>query len=79
MKALAILISPKGEEFYSAYGPMTKERKGATEYISQEVAARAAKNTFGRMRTAFWNSERLAEADALRKYRDWTFRVEPAA
>lgn len=75
-KALAILIDPQGEEWFSAYGPMTKDRDKATEYISAEIATKAALNTFGRSAQAFWNSERIAEDNARARYRGWTFRVQ---
>jgi hypothetical protein len=76
MSAIAILISPTGEEFYDAYGPMTKNRDLATEFVSPEVARRAALNRFGRGTEGFWRSEREHFSKARQEYRDWTFRVE---
>lgn len=76
MKAIAILIAPNGEEWFDAYGPMTKDRSKATEFISEEVANRAAINRFGRGGVAFWNSEREAEDYAYKNYQGWTCRVE---
>lgn len=78
MKHIAIFIAPNGEEFYSAYGPMTKDRAGATQYASEEVATRGALNTLGRGGRAFWGSERLAEDAAYKRYKGWTFRTEAA-
>lgn len=74
--AIAILISPTGEEFFDAYGPMTKDRGKATEFVSPEVARGAALNRFGRGGGAFWRSEREHDEKARQEYRDWTFRVE---
>ncbi len=77
MRHAAILIAPNGEEFFDAYGPMTKEPDKAIRYVSAEIATRGAINRFGRGRNAFWNSEREAERIALQKYRAWNFRVVP--
>ena len=76
MKHHAILISPTGEEFFSAYGPMTKDKAKASPYVSAEIAQKAALNTFGNGEV-FWNSEREAAAKARREYRGWTHRVAP--
>lgn len=76
MKALAILISPTGEEFYDAYGPMTKRRDKATRYQNGSIAAKAANNRFGRGETGFWNSERAHFAKAKQEFRGWSYRIE---
>lgn len=76
MRAIAILISPTGEEFFDAYGPMTKDREQATRFINADVAARAANRRYGRTREAFWNSERISEQNARDEYQRWTYRVE---
>ena len=78
MKAIGILIDPNGEEWFDAYGPMTKDRDKATCFKSEEVAHRAAAVRFGRAGIAFWNSEREAEQRAAQKYHGWTNRVEDA-
>jgi hypothetical protein len=78
MKAIGILISPTGEEFYDAYGSMTKDRDKATEFVSHEIAAEAARSRFGRTGMAFWESERQAERNIKKKYAEWTFRTEDA-
>ena len=78
MKHIAILISPKGERFFAAYGPMVKTRDKALAFASKEVAEGAARNHFGRSNLAFWPSEIVALNSALQKYKDWTFQVEPA-
>jgi hypothetical protein len=79
MKAIGILIAPDGEEWFDAYGPMTKDREQATRFISAEVAARAANRRFGRHNDAFWDSERTAQRKAAEEYRRWTYRVEEVA
>lgn len=75
-RAITILISPTGEEFFDSFGPITKERKEATRFVSAAVAARAANRRFGRIANAFWNSERQAEENARREFRDWSYRIE---
>jgi hypothetical protein len=74
-KALSILISPTGEEFFNCYGPMSKNRALATEFVSFNVASGAGDERFGRNRSGFWNCEIEAEARAREKYRGWTSRV----
>ena len=76
MKAIAILIDPHGEEWFEAYGPMTKDRSKATLFISPEIAAKAADNRFGRGGNAFWECERKHEKLAQEEYRVWKHRVE---
>jgi hypothetical protein len=76
MKAIGILIAPDGEEFYDAYGPMTKRRDKATRFINGTVAVKAMLNRFGRTGIAFWESERRSEAKAREEYRRWSYRVE---
>jgi hypothetical protein len=76
MKAIGILISPAGEEFFDAYGPMTKDRAKATRFASAAVARRAAAVRFGRAFTAFWGSEREHEERARKEFTGWTNRVE---
>lgn len=76
MKAIGILIDPSGEEWFDAYGPMTKDRSKATMFASAEVAGRAAEARFGRAGLAFWNSERKAEDLAYKRYRGWAHRSE---
>ena len=78
MKSIAILISPTGEEFYEAYGPMTKDRSKASNFLNADVATRAVNNRFGRGEPGFWESERKAVAISLKTYQNWTFRIEPA-
>lgn len=73
---LAILISPEGEEFYSAYGPMTKLRDRATRYAHGHVATTAIARCFGRHDDAFWNSERESRDLLRERYRGWTGRTE---
>lgn len=76
-KHLGILVSPEGEEFYDAYGPMTKLRDRATRFADDHIALRAADQRYGRHQDAFWNSERASRDAALREYRGWTARTEP--
>lgn len=73
---IGILISPDGEEFYDAYGPMTKMRDRATRFADAGVAARAARHRFGRHDDAFWNAERASRDRAAIEHRDWTSRTE---
>jgi len=75
-KHLGILISPKGEEFYDAYGPMTKLRDRATRFDDAVVATKAADNRYGRHSDAFWNSERESRDRRNVEYRGWTSRTE---
>lgn len=71
---ITILTSPSGEEFFEAYGPMTKSRSEATVfYTNEKTVARPTRfggNTFHR---PFWPSEIEAERTALREYEGWTF------
>lgn len=76
---LAVLISPEGEEFYSAYGPMTKLRDRATRYAHAHVATGAIARQFGRHDDAFWNSERESRDLLRERYRHWTSRTEEVA
>jgi len=72
---ITILISPTGEEFYEAYGPMTKDRSEATLFHTNERTI-GAPWRFGNQEP-FWASEIEAAAAARREYRGWTFRHEP--
>ncbi len=76
MQAIGILISPDGEEWFDAYGPMTKDREAATVFISPAVAHVAAMDRFGRSGRAFWGCEREHERSACKKYTGWTNRVK---
>lgn len=78
-KHLSILVSPAGEEFYGAYGPMTKLRDRATRYETAAVAQGSADHYFGRHDKAFWNSERASRDRAAAEYRGWTSRTEEVA
>jgi hypothetical protein len=73
---ITVLISPNGEEFYEAYGPMTKDRAQATLFFTNDKTTREP-SRFGNSGDAFWNSEREAAAKARKEYRGWTFRHEP--
>ncbi len=73
---VAVLIDPAGAESFDAYGPATVDREKATQFISAEVAGRAAMRRFGRTGEGFWSSERTAESNARRDYAGWTHRVE---
>ena len=73
---ITILISPAKEEFYEAYGPMTKDREKATLFFTNDLTLREPQR-FGNSGTEFWGSERDAAAKARREYRGWTFRHEP--
>lgn len=75
-KHICILISPTGEEFYDAYGPMTKIRDKATRFATDRIAAGAANRRYGRHDDAFWNGERESRDRARKEYGDWTFRTE---
>ena len=77
MKAITILVSPSGECFFEAYGPMSKTPCLASVFVSEEIAAGAAERRFGRAGKAFWTSERTAEDAARKQYRDWTYEVVP--
>ena len=76
---IAILINPKGEECFLAYGPTSKNRWDAVRFVSSMVANRAAMNHFGRGEQGFWDCEREAARNAERKYRGWTNRIEETA
>ena len=77
MKHIAILLSPKGEQFYAAYGPMVNKRENALEFKNKAAAEGAAYNYFGRSNLAFWPSELIAQNNALKKYANWTFKIMP--
>lgn len=73
---ITILVSPTGEEFYEAYGPMTKDRSKATLFHTNPLTLREPQR-FGNTSAPFWNSEIAAAAAARREYRGWTYRHEP--
>lgn len=73
---ITILISPTGEEFYEAYGPMTKDRSKATLFHTNALTLREP-SRFGNTYPGFWASEIESAAAARREYRGWTFRHEP--
>lgn len=75
-KHITIVTSPSGEEWYEAYGPLTKDRGEATEYFTNPQTLRAPER-FGRNGTAFWQSEIRAESAALKEYAGWNYRHEP--
>ena len=75
---LTILNSPTGEEFYEAYGPMTKDRSKATRFFTNPLTLREP-TRFGNTEPGFWTSEREAAEKARREFRGWTFRIEPVA
>jgi uncharacterized protein YjaZ len=75
MKAIVVLISPMGEEWFDAYGPMTKSRIKATKFVSEEIAEKAVLNRYGRDNMAFWGSERQSESKARQTYKEWTYRI----
>lgn len=75
-KHVTVLISPQGEEFYEAYGPMTKDRSQALQFFTNPQTLRAP-SRFGRNGEAFWDSERRAEKIAQKEYDGWTYRHEP--
>lgn len=72
---ITILISPDGEEFYDAYGPMTKDRSKALEFFTNMQTLRSP-SRFGRNGDAFWESERQSEKQAYEEYKNWTYRHE---
>ena len=76
MGAIAILISPTGERFFNAYGPMTKDRKKATVFINKSVALNSTMNRYGRGETGFWNSERAHFIAAKKQYAGWTAEIK---
>jgi hypothetical protein len=76
MKVIGILISPTGEEWFDAYGPMSKDKSKASLFASAAVAHGAAMNRFGRLKRGFWDCETEHEAKAEKEYRGWTNRVE---
>ncbi len=75
-KHITILISPTGEEFYEAYGPMTKDRSKATEFSTNPETTKAPWR-FGRHGRSFWECERTSELKAREEYKNWTYRIEP--
>jgi hypothetical protein len=76
---IAILINPKGEECFLAYGPTSKNKGDAIRFVSFGVAHGAAILHFGRGDQGFWDCEREAARNAEIEYRGWTSRVEEAA
>jgi hypothetical protein len=72
---ITILVSPSGEEWFEAYGPMTKERDKATVFFTNERTTRPP-SRLGRNGDAFWECEKRAETAALKEYKDWTYRFE---
>ena len=75
LKAIAILVSPTGDAFFAAYGPMTKDHRKATVFASREVAEKVEQTYFGRHTNSFWECERQSAAIALKKYAGWTSKV----
>lgn len=75
MRAIAILTSPTGDRFFEAYGPMSKSTCMATVFISKGVATGGVARRFGQCNDAFWNSERDAQAHALKNHQGWTGEV----
>lgn len=73
---ITIVTAPNGEEWYEAYGPLTKDRAKATEFFTNPQTLRAP-SRFGRNGGAFWESERRAEKAAIQEYAGWTFKHEP--
>lgn len=76
MKPICVLITPTGEEYFDAYGPMTKDRNKATRFASSFAAINAAMARLGIWNTAFWESEREHERRAAKEYAGWKYRVE---
>jgi hypothetical protein len=74
-KAIAILISPTGERFYEAYGPMVTNKKNAMKFKNKTIALGAAMNRFGRGEQGFWESERKHFKAAYEEYKGWTIEV----
>lgn len=74
-KHITILISPTGEEFYEAYGPMTKDRSKAIEFFTNSQTLRPP-SRFGRNGDAFWESEKRSEKQSLAEYKNWNYRHE---
>lgn len=74
-KHITICTSPDGEEFYEAYGPLTKDRSKATEFFTNEKTLRPP-SRFGRNFNGFWECEKRAEESARKEYAGWTFRHE---
>jgi hypothetical protein len=72
---ITILTSPTGEEWYEAYGPMTKDMGKATVFFTNKLTTRPPER-FGRNGTAFWESERRSENAAFKEYKNWTYRHE---
>lgn len=70
---ITILTSPSGEEFYEAYGPMTKDKSKATVFHTNNDTLRCPQR-FGRNGDAHWNCERESEDRALKEYKDWKYR-----
>ena len=73
---LAILIDPKGEEWFLAYGPKTKLRDKATRFATAHVANKAASAIVWGNPDAFWNSERQHAENTRREHKGWTWRIE---
>lgn len=75
-KHITIVTSPEGEDWYEAYGPLTKDRGKATEFFTNKLTLRPPER-FGRNGTAFWESEKRAETQSRKEYAGWTHRQEP--
>ena len=76
-KHITILVSPTGEEFFDAYGPMTKDRAEATEYHTNNLTLARPSRLGGGPHRPFWDCEIEAEKRKLKKYAGWTYRHEP--
>jgi hypothetical protein len=76
MKALAILIDPRGDESFIAYGSNTKDKDSATRFLNGTVAIRAARSRIFGDPDAFWNSEREHARRTRKEYRGWSYRIE---
>ena len=79
MKAVVKYISPRGEIFWDAYGPMVKDQSKAEPFINEIVARNAALNRLGRGDEGFWNSERTHFQNAKKQYQGWKFEVIPVS
>lgn len=75
-KHITILVSPEGEEFYAAYGPMTKDRDKATEFFTNDQTLRPPHH-LGLRGDAFWESEKRSEEMTRKKYKNWTYKHVP--
>lgn len=72
---ITILISPTGEEFFDAYGPMTKDRNAATLFFTNPQTMREP-SRYGNTHPGFWGSERASADRARREFKGWTYRHE---